>query len=152
MWQTIPFKTPKITFGMHAVAQLGNEARLLSTKKALLVTGPSVRCSGALDQVEKGMSDFRILDHVHTRDQVPRRLQFADKRFPQQFRNTRGFTDRPVIVFFTRSDDLAHLLDLPSLSRSFFTIPGEASQGLQGLSTMGTAAARNFDYRLFRAK
>lgn len=65
MWQTIPFKTPKITFGMNSVAQLGNEARLLNAKKALLVTGPSVKGSGALDLVEKGLKEASIAFDIH---------------------------------------------------------------------------------------
>jgi len=64
MWQTIPFRTPKVIFGMDSVQQAGDEAKALNTKKALLVSGPSVKTSGALEAVEKSLKgasiDFEI--------------------------------------------------------------------------------------------
>jgi len=60
MWQTIPFRTPKVVFGMDTVRQVGDEAKALNTKKALLVSGPSVKTSGALEVVEKSLKEASI--------------------------------------------------------------------------------------------
>jgi len=65
MWQTISFRAPKVIFGMNSVQQLGNEAKALSTKKALLVTGPNVKSSGALEVIEKSLKVAEVGFEVH---------------------------------------------------------------------------------------
>ncbi|KUK58429.1 MAG: Iron-containing alcohol dehydrogenase [Synergistales bacterium 53_16] len=51
MWKEIPFATPDIVFGMDAVRHTGPKAKGLGGKRVLVVTGPSVKSSGALDKV-----------------------------------------------------------------------------------------------------
>lgn len=51
MWKDIKFVTPDIVFGMDAVNAVGDKIRALKGKRALVVTGPSVKSSGALDKV-----------------------------------------------------------------------------------------------------
>ena len=65
MWQTISFKTPKIIFGMDSIHQLGSEVKSLNIKKALLVTGPSVKSSGALKSVEDELSGVGVAFDIH---------------------------------------------------------------------------------------
>jgi alcohol dehydrogenase len=65
MWQNIPFRTPKVVFGMNSVRQTGSEARALNAKKALLITGPSVKSSGALEQVENSLKEAAVAWDVH---------------------------------------------------------------------------------------
>ena len=60
MWQTIPFRTPKVIFGMDTVQKLGDEAKALNTKKVLLLTGPSVKSSGALNTIESSLKEAAI--------------------------------------------------------------------------------------------
>jgi len=60
MWQAIPFKTPKVVFGMDSVRQVGDEAKALNSKKALIVSGPSVKSSGALAAVEKSLQEATV--------------------------------------------------------------------------------------------
>ncbi|MDR1732410.1 MAG: iron-containing alcohol dehydrogenase, partial [Synergistaceae bacterium] len=65
MWQTIPFRAPKITFGMNAVQQVGSEVKALNVKNVFLITGPSVKNSGALEAVEKSLKEASIAWEVH---------------------------------------------------------------------------------------
>ncbi|GHS86314.1 alcohol dehydrogenase [Synergistales bacterium] len=65
MWQTIPFRTPKVVFGMDSARQTGAEAKGLGAQKALLVTGPSVKSSGALDAIEKSLQEAGIAFEAH---------------------------------------------------------------------------------------
>ena len=51
MWKDIRFVTPDIVFGMNSVRSVGEKVKSLEGKRALVVTGPSVKKSGALDQV-----------------------------------------------------------------------------------------------------
>jgi len=51
MWQEISFSTPDIVFGMDAVRYAGTKAKGLGGKRVLVITGPSVKSSGALDKV-----------------------------------------------------------------------------------------------------
>lgn len=51
MWQQIPFATPDILFGMDTVSQTGGKVKKLDGKRALIITGPSVKASGALEKV-----------------------------------------------------------------------------------------------------
>ncbi len=51
MWQQIPFATPDILFGMDTVSQTGEKVKKLDGKRALIITGPSVKASGALEKV-----------------------------------------------------------------------------------------------------
>jgi alcohol dehydrogenase len=50
MFQTIPFATPSIIFGMDTIAQLGQQAKKLGAGRVLLVTGPNVKDAGILDK------------------------------------------------------------------------------------------------------
>ena len=65
MWQTIPFRTPKVIFGMNSIQQLGGEAKALNTKKALLISGPNVKSSGTLEKAEKSLKEAAIDFEVH---------------------------------------------------------------------------------------
>ncbi len=51
MWQDIGFSTPDIVFGMDAVRRTGEKVKSLGGKRVFIVTGPSVKSSGALDKV-----------------------------------------------------------------------------------------------------
>ncbi len=51
MWQEIPFATPDIVCGMDAVRHVGSKAKGLGAKRVYVLTGPSVKSSGALDKV-----------------------------------------------------------------------------------------------------
>ena len=51
MWQEIPFVTPDIIFGMNAVRHVAEKVKMLGGKRVFVVTGPSVKASGALDKV-----------------------------------------------------------------------------------------------------
>jgi alcohol dehydrogenase YqhD (iron-dependent ADH family) len=51
MFQTFPFKTPSIHFGLGAVSLLGKEVQKLGGKKVMVITGPSVKKAGMLDSV-----------------------------------------------------------------------------------------------------
>jgi len=50
MFQTIPFHTPSILFGMDTIQQLGKQAKKLGGGRTLLVSGPNVKEAGILDQ------------------------------------------------------------------------------------------------------
>ena len=49
MWKSISFITPDIVFGMDAVRVTGEKIKYLKGKRVLIITGPSVKSSGALD-------------------------------------------------------------------------------------------------------
>jgi len=74
MWQTIPFRTPKVIFGMDSVRQVGNEAKGLNIKKAFLISGPNVKSSGALAAVEKSLKDASVDFEIH----ILERTAFAE--------------------------------------------------------------------------
>jgi len=50
MFQTIPFATPSIIFGMDTINQIGQQAKKLGAGRVLLVTGPNVKDAGILDK------------------------------------------------------------------------------------------------------
>ncbi len=50
MFQTIPFATPSIIFGMDTISQIGQQAKKLGAGRVLLVTGPNVKEAGILDK------------------------------------------------------------------------------------------------------
>lgn len=60
MWQEIKFVTPDIVFGMDAVRSVGEKIKSLKGKRALVITGPSVKSSGALDKVMESAKDAGI--------------------------------------------------------------------------------------------
>jgi alcohol dehydrogenase class IV len=43
MFQTFPFKTPSIHFGVGTVSLLGKEVTKLGGRKVMVITGPSVQ-------------------------------------------------------------------------------------------------------------
>ena len=65
MWQNIPFRTPKVVFGMNSIQQVGSEAKALNARKAFLITGPNVKSSGALDPIEAGLKEANIAYEIH---------------------------------------------------------------------------------------
>jgi len=50
MFQTIPFATPSIIFGIDTINQIGQQAKKLGAGRVLLVTGPNVKDAGILDK------------------------------------------------------------------------------------------------------
>jgi len=60
MWKEIKFVTPDIVFGMDAVSSFGEKVKSLKGKRALIITGPSVKSSGALDKVLESAKDAGI--------------------------------------------------------------------------------------------
>ena len=64
MYQTINFVTPNIIFGMNVLAQIGEQAKGLNAKNALLVTGPNVLKTGHADVVVNSLKENGIACQV----------------------------------------------------------------------------------------
>ena len=60
MWKNISFVTPDIVFGMDAVESTGEKIKSLKGARALIITGPSVKLSGALDRVLESVKNAGI--------------------------------------------------------------------------------------------
>ena len=60
MFKDISFKTPNIEFGFDSIKKVGEEAKELGAKKALVVTGPHVHKAGLADQVISYLEDASI--------------------------------------------------------------------------------------------
>ncbi|NLO55878.1 MAG: iron-containing alcohol dehydrogenase [Thermovirga sp.] len=60
MWKSISFITPDIVFGMDAVRVTGEKIKYLKGKRVLIITGPSVKSSGALDKVLESVKNAGI--------------------------------------------------------------------------------------------
>jgi alcohol dehydrogenase class IV len=50
---------------MESIRQAGSEAKILNAKKALLITGPSVKASGALELIEQSLKEASISYEIH---------------------------------------------------------------------------------------
>ncbi len=64
MYQTINFVTPNVVFGMDTICQAGAEAKKLGASKVLIVTGPNVMKTGAVDTVAAALKDAGIKSKV----------------------------------------------------------------------------------------
>ena len=55
MFQSFPFNTPLIHFGMDTIKQLGQEVERLGAKRALLITGPNIAKSDVLEKAKSAL-------------------------------------------------------------------------------------------------
>lgn len=62
MWGNINFTTPDVVFGMNSVRRAGEKVKALNCARALILTGPSVKSSGALDEMLESFKNMSI-DH-----------------------------------------------------------------------------------------
>ncbi|MPM13952.1 Long-chain-alcohol dehydrogenase 1 [bioreactor metagenome] len=60
MWEDIKFVTPDVVFGMDTVRCVGDKIKALNGKRVLIITGPSVKSSGALDKVLESVKNAGI--------------------------------------------------------------------------------------------
>ena len=60
MYQVIIHTAPSIVFGMDTVDTTGEEAKKLSLKRILLVSGPNVQKAGIVERVEKSLKSQNI--------------------------------------------------------------------------------------------
>ena len=60
MWKNFSFNSPRITFGMDSVAQLGEEAKKMAAKRVLVVTGPSVKKTGVWDKAKAALKAQKL--------------------------------------------------------------------------------------------
>jgi alcohol dehydrogenase class IV len=65
MFQSFPFKTPFIHFGLGTVSLLGKEVKKLGGQKVMVITGPSVKKAGMLDRVMASLKDSDIAADVN---------------------------------------------------------------------------------------
>ncbi|MBS3906354.1 MAG: iron-containing alcohol dehydrogenase [Syntrophaceae bacterium] len=68
MFQTIPFNTPDILFGMDVVSKVGDYAKKLGAGRILLITGPHVSKAGIAEKVISSLKakslEFEIYDRM----------------------------------------------------------------------------------------
>jgi len=68
MFQTIPFNTPDIMFGMDVVSRVGEYAKKLGAGRILLVTGPHVSKAGIAEKVTSALKaqslEFELYDRM----------------------------------------------------------------------------------------
>jgi alcohol dehydrogenase class IV len=62
MFQTFPFNTPLIHFGLDTIKQLGREVEKLGAKRALLITGPTIAKSDVLNKAKASL-EARSIDY-----------------------------------------------------------------------------------------
>jgi alcohol dehydrogenase len=64
MFQNFPFNTPLIHFGFDTIRQLGQEVERLGSKRALLITGPTIAKSDVLEKTQAALKarsiDFAV--------------------------------------------------------------------------------------------
>jgi alcohol dehydrogenase len=60
MFQTFPFNTPLIHFGIDTIQQLGQEVHKLGAKRALLITGPTIAKSTVLDKAKASLESQSV--------------------------------------------------------------------------------------------